>query len=84
MLVLDEPTAAFDPKAEVEVYRSFADMSVGKSVLLISHRLGAARLANRVVFLEGGRITEEGSHTEMVQSGGRYAEMYAVQSEWYR
>ncbi len=84
VLVLDEPTAALDPKAEVEVYRSFADMSVDKSVLLISHRLGSARLADRVVFLEGGRIAEEGSHAELVQSGGRYAEMYAIQAEWYR
>ena len=84
VLVLDEPTAALDPKAEVEVYRSFADMSVGKSVLLISHRLGSARLADRVVFLEGGRITDEGSHAELVERGGRYAEMYSIQAEWYR
>ena len=84
VLVLDEPTAALDAKAEVEVYRRFSDMSEGKSVLLISHRLGSARLADRIVFLEGGRITEEGSHDQLMSSGGQYAQMYTVQSEWYR
>ena len=84
VLVLDEPTAALDAKAEVEVYRRFSDMSEGKSVLLISHRLGSARLADRIVFLDGGRIVEEGSHEELMALGGRYATMYSVQSEWYR
>ena len=84
VLVLDEPTAALDAKAEVEVYRRFRDMSQGKSVLLISHRLGSARLADRIVFLDGGRITEEGSHDQLMALGGQYARMYTVQSEWYR
>ena len=66
VLVLDEPTAALDAKAEVEVYRRFRDMSEGKSVLLISHRLGSARLADRIVFLEGGRIVEQGTHDELM------------------
>ena len=84
ILVLDEPTAALDAKAEVEVYRRFRDMSEGKSVLLISHRLGSARLADRIAFLDGGRIIEEGSHDQLMALGGQYAQMYAVQSEWYR
>ena len=84
VLVLDEPTAALDAKAEVEVYRRFRDMSQGKSVLLISHRLGSARLADRIVFLDGGRITEEGPHDQLMALGGQYAGMYTVQSEWYR
>ena len=84
VLVLDEPTAALDAKAEVEVYRRFRDMSQGKSVLLISHRLGSARLADRIVFLQDGRITEEGAHAELMQRNGQYARMYAVQSGWYR
>lgn len=84
VLVLDEPTAALDAKAEVEVYRSFTDMSHGKSVILISHRLGCARLADRIVFLDAGRIVEEGTHDELLARGGRYAEMYELQAAWYR
>ena len=84
VLVLDEPTAALDAKAEVEVYRSFTDVSRGKSVILISHRLGCARLADRIVFLDAGRIVEEGTHDELLARGGRYAEMYELQAAWYR
>jgi ABC-type multidrug transport system fused ATPase/permease subunit len=84
VLVLDEPTAALDPKAEVEVYRQFRDVSMGKSVLLISHRLGSARLADRIVVLEEGRIVEEGSHEELIRAGGRYARMLQTQAQWYR
>ncbi len=59
-------------------------MSEGKSVLLISHRLGSARLADRIVFIDNGRITEEGTHDQLMALGGQYAQMYSVQSEWYR
>ena len=84
VLVLDEPTSALDAKAEVEVYRSFTDMSHGRSVILISHRLGCARLADRVVFLDAGRLVEEGTHDKLLARSGRYAEMYEVQAAWYR
>lgn len=84
ILVLDEPTAALDAQAEVEVYRHFRDMAQGKSVLLISHRLGSARLADRIVVLEGGKIVEQGTHAELTERGGRYATMFATQAQWYR
>jgi ATP-binding cassette subfamily B protein len=84
VLVLDEPTAALDARAEVEVYRRFREMAAGKTVLLISHRLGSARLADRIVVLEGGRIVKEGSHAELVARQGRYARLYEVQAGWYQ
>ena len=84
VLVLDEPTAALDARAEVEVYRRFRDMSEGKTVLLISHRLGSARLADRIVFLANGRITEQGTHADLMELGGEYARLYSIQAEWYR
>ena len=84
VLILDEPTSALDARTEVEVYRQFRDMSEGKSVLLISHRLGSARLADRVAFLENGQLVEEGNHDDLVEQKGRYARMYSVQAGWYR
>ncbi len=83
VIVLDEPTAALDARAEVEVYRHFRDMSQGKSVLFISHRLGSARLADRILVLEEGRICEEGDHDALMQYGGRYAQMVTIQAGWY-
>ena len=84
LLVLDEPTSALDALAEVEVYRQFLDLSSDKAVLLISHRLGSARLADRVVFLQDGEIVEQGTHDELVQADGAYSELFAMQAEWYR
>jgi ATP-binding cassette subfamily B protein len=82
--VLDEPTEVLDAQAEVEVYRHFRNMAAGKSVLLISHRLGSARLADRIAVLEDGRIVEQGTHAELIERVGRYATMYAMQAQWSR
>ena len=84
LLVLDEPTSALDALAEVEVYRQFLELSSDKSVLLISHRLGSARLADRVVFLKDGVIVEHGTHDELVEAGGAYSKLFTIQAEWYR
>jgi ATP-binding cassette subfamily B protein len=84
VLVLDEPAASLDALAEQEVYRQFSEVSEGKSMLLISHRLGSARLADRIVFLERGRVVQVGSHEELIARGGPYAELYGLQAEWYR
>ena len=83
VLVLDEPTAALDAKAEVEVYRQFRDVSHGKSALLISHRLGCARLADRIIVLHSGHIVEQGIHEDLLAQGGHYAEMLGLQAQWY-
>ena len=84
VLVLDEPTSALDALAEMEVYRQFLSLSGGKTVLLVSHRLGSARLTDRILFLRQGSVAEDGTHDELIASGGGYSELYETQAEWYR
>ena len=84
VLVLDEPTAALDPLAELALFRRFAELAEGKTALLISHRLGMARLADRVLVLSGGKLVEAGSHDELMRTGGEYAELFEAQARWYR
>ena len=81
VLVLDEPTAHLDVRTEFEVFQRLADVSGGASVVLISHRLSTVRQADRIVLLDGGRITESGSHDELMALGGMYAEMFTIQAE---
>jgi ATP-binding cassette subfamily B protein len=83
VVILDEPTAALDPRSEFELYRRFAELMRGKTVLLISHRLSAARMADRILVLEHGRIVEEGTHESLMTRGGRYAELYRMQASHY-
>ncbi|NKB72796.1 MAG: ATP-binding cassette domain-containing protein [Candidatus Latescibacteria bacterium] len=82
-IILDEPTAALDPKAEAEVYRRFAEMTIGKASVLISHRLGSARIADRILVLGQGRLLEEGSHNELMRQGGEYSRLFNLQAQWY-
>jgi len=84
VLILDEPTAALDAKSEHEVFQRFAELTKGKMALLISHRFSTVKMADRILVLEGGRIAEEGHHTELLQNKGRYAEMFELQAASYR
>nr|MDP2584001.1 ABC transporter ATP-binding protein [Candidatus Palauibacterales bacterium] len=84
LLVLDEPTASLDARAEYEVFRRFSDLTRGKMAVLISHRFSTVRMADRILVLEGGRVTEDGSHEELVKLGGRYAELFELQAAGYR
>ncbi|HEV2759590.1 MAG TPA: ABC transporter ATP-binding protein [Acidimicrobiales bacterium] len=84
LLVLDEPTASLDVRVENELYGHFADLSRGRTTLLVSHRFSTVRMAGRIVLLAGGRVVEDGSHAELVAAGGRYAELYEVQASHYR
>lgn len=83
IVALDEPTAALDPRAEVEFYRQFTQVAAGRTAILVSHRLGAARLADRIVVLAQGRIVEEGDHESLLQREGVYAHMFRLQARWY-
>ena len=84
LLILDEPTAALDARSEFEVFQRFAELTFGKMALLISHRFSTVRMADRIVVLEAGRLVEEGSHTELVALGARYAAMFEMQAASYR
>ncbi|HET6384545.1 MAG TPA: ABC transporter ATP-binding protein [Armatimonadota bacterium] len=84
LAVLDEPTAALDPEAEVEMYRQFSRICQARSVLLISHRLGCAQLAHRIVVLEKGQVVEQGTHEQLLKRRGLYHRMFEVQAQWYR
>ncbi len=84
LLILDEPTAALDARSEMEVFERFAELTEGKMALLISHRFSTVRMADRIVVLEGGRLVEEGSHTQLMALGGRYAAMFEMQAASYR
>lgn len=84
LLILDEPTAALDARAELEVFERFAELTAGKMALLISHRFSTVRMADRIVVLSDGRITEDGNHDSLVARGGRYARMFELQAASYR
>lgn len=84
ILILDEPTAALDPLAEQEIYEKYVEMSEGRTSLFISHRLASTRFCDRIWLMENGRITEQGSHEELMEKNGAYARLFAVQGKYYR
>lgn len=84
IIVLDEPTAALDPIAESEMYQKYNEMTEGKSAIYISHRLASTRFCDRIILIDKAKISEEGSHEELLKRGGKYAELYAIQSKYYQ
>ncbi|TDG34824.1 ABC transporter ATP-binding protein [Pedobacter changchengzhani] len=84
VLILDEPTAALDARAEYEVFQRFAQLTKGKSAVLISHRFSTARLADRILVLDNGTLLESGTHEELIKAGGRYAELFNLQAMGYQ
>lgn len=84
ILVLDEPTASLDAQTEYEIFRHFQELTEGKMAILISHRFSTVRMADRIVVIEGGRITEIGSHQELLRREGIYAQLFSMQAEGYR
>lgn len=84
ILALDEPTAALDPLVESDIYHKYNEMTQGRTALFISHRLASTGFCDRILFLRDGVIAEEGTHQELLARGGGYAELFAVQSQYYR
>src|SRR6202041_1222310 len=84
LLILDEPTAALDARSELEVFERFAELTYGKMALLISHRFSTVRMADRIVVLEAGRLVEQGTHSQLITLGGRYAAMFEMHAASYR
>jgi len=84
ILVLDEQTAAMDAEAEAEVFHRFRTLSDGRIGIVISHRFSTVRMADRIVVLQGGRVTEHGTHEELIRENGRYARLFNLQAEGYR
>lgn len=84
ILILDEPTAALDPIAESVTYQSFHELAIDKTAIYISHRLASTRFCDRVVFLKDGIVAESGTHEDLLKQGGDYAQMFKIQSHYYK
>ena len=84
VMILDEPTAALDARAEYEVFRRFKELSDGKTAVLISHRFSSVRMADRILVLAGGKVEAQGTHEQLMAQGGRYAELFELQAAGYR
>jgi ATP-binding cassette subfamily B protein len=82
-VVLDEPTSNLDPLAEAGIFRKYMAMAEGRTVIIVTHRISAAALADRIVVFKDGEIVEDGAHGELIAAGGEYARLYAAQAEWY-
>ncbi|HVH13261.1 MAG TPA: ABC transporter ATP-binding protein, partial [Longimicrobium sp.] len=81
LLILDEPTAALDVRAETELFERFLELTRGVTTILVSHRLSSVRRADRIVVVDGGRVAEDGTHDQLMAAGGLYARMYALQAD---
>lgn len=83
LIVLDEPTAAIDPIEESRLYKKFAEISKDETAVIVTHRLGLAQIADRIIVLENGKVVEVGTHQELLEIKGHYARMYESQASWY-
>ena len=84
IIVLDEPTAALDPIAENEMYMKYNEIMKGNTSIYISHRLSSTRFCDRILFIENGTLAEQGSHEELMEKAGKYADLFDIQSHYYK
>lgn len=83
MIVLDEPTAAIDPIEETKIYNKFIEITKGKTAIIVTHRIGSAQIADRIIVMDKGQVAEVGTHEELISQEGKYKEMYEAQAKWY-
>lgn len=83
-MILDEPTSAIDAKAEYNIFNNIYKSHAGKTTLIVSHRFSTVRKADKIIVMENGKITEYGSHEELLKHGGLYKEMFDAQAEGYK
>jgi len=82
-IILDEPTSNLDPIAETEIFKKYIEMSQDKTVIMVTHRISVAAIADRIIVFDEGKIVEDGSHNELMELNGKYANLYKVQADWY-
>ena len=82
-IILDEPTSAIDPIEETKIYKKFAELAKGKCALVVTHRIGSAKLADRIIVMDAGKIVDIGTHKELIARPGQYAKMWEAQAQWY-
>jgi len=84
LIILDEPTAAIDPLEETAIYKKFAKLAMEKTAIIVTHRLGSAKLADRIIVMKDGEIVQIGTHSELINTKGEYQKLYSAQEQWYR
>lgn len=82
-IILDEPTSNLDPLAETEVFKKYMAMANDKTVIMVTHRISLAALANRIVVFSEGKLAEDGTHESLMQNNGKYRQLYETQAKWY-
>lgn len=83
LIILDEPTAAIDPYEETKIYNRFAEISRDKSAVIVTHRMGSVRLADRILVVKDGEAVQLGTHQELILQEGEYRRLYEAQEQWY-
>ena len=83
VLILDEPTAAIDAKAEADIFAHFRELTAKRISIIISHRFSTVRIADHIIVLDKGAIEEEGSHEQLLERNGRYARLFRLQAQGY-
>lgn len=81
--LLDEPTAAIDPLEETRLYGDFAKICTGKTSVLITHRLGSVKMADRIIVMKEGKVVQNGTHENLIRVEGEYKKLYEAQRKWY-